>query len=386
MYDAIVVGAGITGASVAYHLKAQGAKKVLLIERNTPASGGTGASAAAVRQNYSSALMTRLARRAIEKFRVMADELGMDGGFDNCGYHMIIPTDMVEGLKRNLETQKQQGVVTEFMTPAQIAERCAWLNMDGVAAVTWEPEGGCADPVKSTEAYVHGFKRLGGEVRLKTPVRRLLREGDRITGIETDQDRLSAGWVVNAAGPFSAFLAAGAKIELPMRFLREQDTVWEARANRPLPIPVLAVAIDGIYIRRLTGTRYIIGRGFPKEYVDCDPYNFKVTADQEFISDVMTRTENRIPTFAGAKLIDSYASYYDVTLDWHPYLGPRRALAGYCDASGGSGHGFKFGPAFGESIAKWLLTGDVESDFKALSYDRFADGKPLGQTFGGNRG
>ncbi|MBM3522774.1 MAG: FAD-binding oxidoreductase [Alphaproteobacteria bacterium] len=386
MYDAIVVGAGITGASIAYHLKARGAQKVLIIERNTVASGGTGASAAAVRQNYSSRLMTRLARRAIEKFRVMADELGMDGGFEDCGYHMIIPADMVEGLKRNIAVQRELGVVTEFMTPAQIAERCPWLNMDGVAAVTWEREGGCADPVKSTEAYVHGFKRLGGEVRLKTPVRRLLRAGERIVGVETDQDRLAARWVVNAAGPFSTFLAASAVIPLPMRSVREQDTVWEARPNRPLPIPVLAVAIDGIYIRRLTGRRYVIGRGFPKEYVDCDPYNFKVTADQEFINDVMTRAENRIPSFAGAKLIDAYASYYDVTPDWHPFLGPRRDVQGYCDASGGSGHGFKFGPSFGESVAQWLLTGDVDSDFKALSYDRIPDSKPLGQTFGGNRG
>ncbi len=386
MYDAIVIGAGITGASIAYHLKVQGAKNVLLVERNAPASGGTGASAACIRQNYSSPLMARLARRAVEQFRIMADELGMDGGFDNCGYHMIVPADMVEGLTRNIAVQRQQGVLAEFMTDAQIAERCAWLNMEGVAAVTWEPEGGCADPVRSTEAYVHGFKQRGGEVRLKTPVRRLLRERDRIVGVETDQGQLHAAWVVNAAGPFSTFLAASAQISLPMRVIREQDTVWEARSNRPLPIPVLAVAIDGIYIRRLTGTRYVIGRGFPKEYVDCDPYNFKVTADPEFISDVMTRTEHRIPAFSGAKLIDSYASYYDVTLDWHPYLGPRRDVQGYCDASGGSGHGFKFGPSFGESIAKWLITGDVESDFKTLSYDRVPDGKLLGQTFGGNRG
>lgn len=386
MYDAIVIGAGITGASIAYHLKALGAERVLLVERNTPASGGTGASAAAVRQNYSSRLMTRLARRAVEKFRTMADDLGMDGGFDNCGYHMIIPPDMVEGLHRNIAIQREQGVVTTFLTEAEIAERCSWLNMEGVAAVTWESEGGCADPVRSTEAYVHGFQRLGGEVRLKTPVRRLLREGDRVVGIETDQDRLMAGWTINAAGPFSTFLAASAGIELRMRSVREQDTVWEARANRPLPIPVLAVAIDGIDIRRLSGTRYVIGRGFPKEYVDCDPYNFKVTADDDFITDVITRAEMRIPAFAGARLIDAYASYYDVTPDWHPYLGPRRDIAGYCDASGGSGHGFKFGPSFGELVATWLRDGDVESDFKTLSYDRILDGQLLGQTFGGNRG
>ena len=148
-YDVIVVGAGIIGASTAYHLQQAGAGEVLLLERQAPASGGAGKSAAAVRQNYSTELMIRLARDSIAQFRAMKDELGADGGYVAAGYHMLIPADMVAGLKKNIATQQACGVDTGFMNDADIAARLTWLNRDGIAAVTWEPDGGYADPVRS---------------------------------------------------------------------------------------------------------------------------------------------------------------------------------------------------------------------------------------------
>ena len=386
VYDVVVVGAGITGASVAYHLGKRGVAKVLLLERNLPAAGGTGKSAAAVRQNYSTTLMARLAKQSIESFRVMEDELGSDGGYRAAGYHMIVPEDMVEGLRRNIAVQQACGIRTGFMTEDEIEARLPWLNREGVSAITYEPDGGYADPVRSTEAYVEAFRRAGGEVRLRTPARSLLRRGDAITGVLTDDGPIGAAAVVNAAGPWAHFLARSADLELPLRTVREQDTVWEARPNRPIPQATLALAIDGLYVRPLGGRRFIIGRGFPKDYVDIDPYNFKATADEEFISDILERLEPRIPSFAGSRLIDAYASLYDVTPDWYPFMGPRAGIDGYYDANGGSGHGFKFGPAFGSELSRWIVDGVVEDDFARLSFDRIARGDLFVQTFGGNRG
>ena len=384
--DVVVVGAGITGASVAYHLRKRGVDKVLLLERDHPAAGGTGKSAAAVRQNYSTSLMARLAKQSIEKFRAMKDELGSDGGYVAAGYHMIVPTDMVVGLYRNIAVQQACGIRTGFMSDDEIDERLAWLNREGVGAITYEPDGGYADPVRSTEAYVEAFRRAGGEVRLRTPARSLLRDGERITGVLTDDDSITAAAVVNAAGPWAHFLAQSASLELPLRTVREQDTVWEVRPNRPMPAATLALAVDGLYVRPLGGRRFIVGRGFPKDYVAVDPYNFKETADQEFISEILQRLEPRIPSFSGSRLIDAYASLYDVTPDWHPFMGPRDGLAGYYDANGGSGHGFKFGPAFGAELSRWIVDGVVEDDFAKLSFDRITSGDLFVQTFGGNRG
>jgi sarcosine oxidase subunit beta len=146
------------------------------------------------------------------------------------------------------------------------------------------------------------------------------------------------------------------------------------------------MGVDACYYRPLGQGRFIIGRGFPKEYHDVDPYNFKPSADDDFISDVQTRVERRFPAFAGMKLIEAYAALYDVTPDWYPIVGPRAGVTGYADFSGGSGHGFKIAPAIGRELADWLLTGKVADDFRQFSHDRIAQGNLFVQSFGGNRG
>jgi len=157
-------------------------------------------------------------------------------------------------------------------------------------------------------------------------------------------------------------------------------------AGRAVPKTSVSMGVDACYYRPLGSGRFIIGRGFPKEYSDVDPYNYKTSADHDFISDVQTRVERRFPAFAGMKLIEAYAALYDVTPDWYPLVGPRSGVAGYADFSGGSGHGFKIAPAIGRELAEWLLTGKVADDFRQFSHDRIAQGNLFVQSFGGNRG
>ena len=128
---------------------------------------------------------------------------------------------------------------------------------------------------------------------------------------------------MNAAGPWAKPLAASAGLELPLRAVREQDTVWQVPAGRAVPKTSVSMGVDACYYRPLGDNRFIIGRGFPKEYVDVDPYNYKTSADEDFISDVQARVEHRFPAFAGMRLIEAYAALYDVTPDWYPFVGPR---------------------------------------------------------------
>jgi glycine/D-amino acid oxidase-like deaminating enzyme len=266
--------------------------------------------------------------------------------------------------------------------PAHLPE----LNPEGIAGIVYEPHGGYADPVQATEAYVAAFQKLGGEFRARTPVRRLLRQGDRITGVELDNGEMSGDHVVNAAGPWAKPLAESAGLALPMRCVREQDTVWQIPSGRRIPKTSISMGVDATYYRPLGQDRFIIGRGFPKEYHDVNPYNFKTSADDEFITDVQTRVERRFPSFAGMKLIEAYGALYDVTPDWYPFVGPRVGIAGYADFSGGSGHGFKIAPAISRELADWLLAGKVADDFRQFSHDRVAQGNLFVQSFGGNRG
>ncbi|MBM3549152.1 MAG: FAD-binding oxidoreductase [Alphaproteobacteria bacterium] len=382
-FDVVIVGAGVSGASLAWQMKKRGVKRVLLAERNRPASGGTGKSAAIVRQHYSTPLMARMARASLDIFQTQAKACG----FEQPGYLFLVPPDQAATAQTNMAMQRTVGVETEWLDPVALKKKAGdWLNMEGVGGATFEPKGGYADPVRTTETMVSMFKDLGGEFRERTPVRGLIRKGDRITGLSTDGGDIEADTVVNAAGPWSTMLAASANIEMQMRAIREQDTVWEARPGRPVPPNSISNAVDATYLRPLGGNRYVVGRGFPKEYFDCDPYNYKQTADDDFVAEVQRRLTMRFPTMEGAKLVDSYAALYDVTVDWYPYVGPRAGLQGYADFSGGSGHGFKIAPAIAGELAEWISAGTVKPDFARLSYDRIAKMDVFAGSYGGNRG
>lgn len=385
-YDFVVVGAGISGAALAYFLKKGGAARVLLLERGELASGGTGKSAAIVRQHYSTRLMARLARRSVELFRTMPADLGADGGYRGVGYAFLGAADNADAAQKNVAMQQGVGIDTQWMSPTQVAAKFPWLNMDGVAGAAYEAFGGYADPMQAVEAYAGAFQRIGGELRLRTPARKLLRDANRLAGVVTDSETISAGTVVNAAGPWAPSLARLAGIALPMRSIREQDTVWEARPGRALPECSVSNSIDAIYIRPQGERRYIVGRGFPKDYEDVDENNFKETPDDAFIADVQARLEHRIPAMQGARLVHAYTALYDVTPDWYPFVGPRADLGNYVDFSGGSGHGFKIAPGIAEELAGWLLSGSVADDYRQLSHDRIAEGRLFVQSYGGNRG
>ncbi len=383
-YDVVVVGSGITGASTAWHLKALGADRVLLLDRAGPASGGTGKSAAIVRQHYSTALMVGLAAESIGVLEEMEAE--SPGRFWQSGYMMLVPPELAERADGNLRMQREAGVDTRWLDANEIADRAPWLDTDGVAGVAYEPRGGYADPVRVTECFVERFLAAGGEYRGKTACRALVRDGDRVTGVLLDDGQVGAGAVVNAAGPWARPLAEHAGIEMQLEAYREQDSIWQARGNRPLPVTSISNAVDAIYLRPMGDDRFVIGQGFPKEYFEVDPYNYRETAEDAFVELMLERATRRIPPLEGMRLIASYAALYDVTPDWYPFIGPRAGLDGYFDACGGSGHGFKIGPAIGQRLADWILTGETTAEFAGLGYDRLTAGALYVGAYGGNRG
>ena len=383
-FDAIIIGAGITGASTAYHLKKNGVNRIFLLDRRGAAAGGTGKSAAICRQHYSTSLMARL---ALESISMMAEiEKEKAGSFFQSGYMMLLPPTLIEAAAKNLELQQSVGVETRFLSKQEITTMAPWLNTDGVAEVIFEQLGGYADPVRITEYFVHKFVENGGEFRNDTPCRGLISETDRVAGVVLDSGPLHADIVVNAAGPWAPIIAKMAGIELQVRAVREQDSIWQARSNRPLPSVSISNDVDSIYVRPMGENRFLIGQGFPKDYFDVDPYNFKQTADDEFVNLILQRTSKRYPTLEGMQLISAYSALYDVTPDWYPFIGPRSDIKGYYDASGGSGHGFKIGPAVGKELANWIVKGETSDDFSQLSYDRLAKQQLFIGAYGGNRG
>jgi glycine/D-amino acid oxidase-like deaminating enzyme len=341
-------------------------------------------SAAIVRQHYSNPLAADITRESMNILSTLSKE-GFDTGFARTGYHILVPEAMLEGTRANIAMLTGIGIATELqdLASSRVAEL---VNPEGVAAVVYEPDGGYADPVRATEAFVAAFKALGGEFRGRTPVEALVGDGKRVTGVKAGGKTIEADFVVNAAGPWAGKLGASVGIDMPLRVVREQDTVWEVRPGRPVPDGPISDAVDAIYMRPLGNRRFVVGRGFPKKYYDVDPNSYETKADEDFVSDVLARLQTRFPSFAGASRIDSYASLYDVTPDWYPFAGPRTGIKGYADAWGGSGHGFKLAPAIARRLADWIINGHTDDAFKQLSHDRIAEARLFIQKFGGNRG
>ena len=384
-HDVIVVGAGITGASAAHFLKKKGVEKVLLIDRGTVASGGTGRSAAIVRSFYTIPVMARLAREAVRLFHDLEDEVGSDGGFHATGFTQLIPPEWVGIAEEKVAMHRALGIDTELVPESEWQQRFPWVRTEGVGAIVFERNSGYADPVRTTEAFVDTFVDAGGEFRSRTPVRALTGDGSRVTGVLVDEGELRAGAVVNAAGPWARPLAESVGLDLPLRAVREQDSVWEVRGGRPLPRTPVANAVEAVYMRPMGEGRWLFGRGFPKPYFDVDRYNFKETCDNDFVVDVYRRWCRRIPSLDGSRLLHGYAALYDVTPDWIPFMGPRSGVDGYFDACGGSGHAFKTGPIFARELVDWIVDGTVRDDYRRFSYDRISSATPFNQSFGGNR-
>ena len=384
-YDVIVVGAGIIGSSTAYYLKKQGVSKVLLLEKNQTASGGTGKSAAIVRSYYSIPVMARLGKEAVKLFHNLKEEIGTDGGFNPTGFTVLVSPDWLDKAKEVVIMNQKLGINTEFVPEKEWEKRFPWLNPEGLGAVVFEKDSGYADPVQTTDGFVESFKSKGGVFKDRTPVRELIREGNRINGVVLESGKIFCDSVVNSAGPWSKFLANSVQLELPIEAVREQDSIWEVRSKKGLPTSPVANQIEATYMRPMSDGRWLFGRGYPKPYYECDPYNYKESADEEFLEDLYKRWCKRIPGLEGSKLLNSYAALYDVTPDWIPFVGPRDGIKGYYDASGGSGHAFKTGPIFAQELAEWITKNVVKDDFKQFSYDRTKNGEMFVQAFGGNR-
>jgi glycine/D-amino acid oxidase-like deaminating enzyme len=384
--DAVVIGAGINGASTAYNLLRKGLKRVVLLERYVVASGGTGRSAAVIREHYSNEELVRMVRRSVDVFHNFAEVIGGDAGFVGCGWAFLVPDYASEGFTRNLRLQQALGVDTREITAAELLAIEPRLDLSGVARIAYEPGSGYADPHATTAAYVARFRALGGEVRQMTPVTGLLVDGGAVRGVRTPKEEISAGAVVNAAGPWAPEIARWAGLDLPIRVTREEEIVFETGMAGGPPKLVFSDMAEAIYYRPDGQTRMLLGRGFPKPYEYVDPNDYEEEVEFEFLADASARLFRRLPVYEHALMIKAYTGLYDVTPDWHPILGRVEGLDGFYLCTGFSGHGFKIGPAVGEVMAEEVVDGAARTiDITRLRLGRFARNELLGAAYGANR-
>ena len=384
--DTVIIGGGVMGASIAYHLSEMGFVNVVLLERKSLASEGTGHSGAIVRQHYSQDAVVQMAVRSVRIFEEFEDRTGQVGVFRQTGWIKIGSAEMRSEMERNIERHRTLGVNADLLTADEIEKLIPGINTDGIGCALIEHDGGYADPVATTKGLAHVARSRGVEIAEGVSATDIEMNTSGIRGVTTTDGFVSTEIVVNAAGPWSPEVARWVGIDLPIKVTREQDLVLQTADRTLRPEYPVSDGLDRIYWRR-DRSRILAGDGHPKENEFVNPNDFKQTHDSNFELDLMARLRFRIPRFANhAKVVGGYASLYDVTPDWHPILGDIHGLDGYLNCNGWSGHGFKLGPSAGELIAEQIVNGSSSSiDISSLRLDRFEKGALLAGSYAGNQ-
>jgi sarcosine oxidase subunit beta len=369
----VVVGAGVMGASVAYHLALRGCADVLVLEKEqAEISGSTARSAAGVRHQFSSPTNILLSRYSIAKLKSFDEEVGGHAQLRQVGYLFLVSDEPTWAeYRRNVELQRQHGVRVELLTPEEAARFVPRMRADDLLGATFGPDDGYCDPYGVALGYLRAAQRMGARLERATAASGFIVEGGAVRGVQTSQGPISCEYVVNAAGPWAGELAATAGLNVPVRPYRRSVYMTTPFPQIPGPIPLTIDVASGFYMRK-EGESILMGKSNLAE-----PSSYNTTVDWGWLDHVLDVGLSRFPVLEEAGLAEGqcWAGLYEITPDHNPVLGRHPALAGYLDASGFSGHGIMHSPATGLLIAEEILDGRAHTiDIDPLRITRFQDG------------
>ena len=360
--DVAIVGAGIIGMATAHYLAKRGIR-VGLIERRYIGAGSTGRCIGGLRQQFSSPASIRLMKESIRLFSEMEEEFGHSVEFHQGGYLLLAHTpEMSDIFKSNIALQQSEGINVSLLDPQQAREVVPELNIEGVVSAAYCPDDGQAFPFSVLKGYRSTLGKSGGSLWLHNPVSKILRNGN-FTLTLADDTRIEAPRVLLSAGPWTAELAAGMGLDLPLAPERHEAVITE-RMPRFFEPMVVDYRPDGCYFHQLI-TGQIIGCYTPDPMVP----GIREDVSFEFLPQVAWRMSRLLPPLRNAAMLRHWAGCYTMTPDGNPILG-QTPIDGLYVASGMCGHGFMFGPAMGRHMADFMLDGEWGMDFSEFAPDR----------------
>ncbi|MGE3274018.1 MAG: NAD(P)/FAD-dependent oxidoreductase [Vicinamibacterales bacterium] len=382
--DAVIIGGGCMGASVAWHLTRRGLTNLILLERETQlATGSTGRNAGGVRHQFSHAANIALSRESIALIARFEDEVGTPVDFWQDGYLFVLSSQAsVDAFRTNVALQRAHGVDVEWLTATEAAARAPGLAVDDVLAATWCAADGVADPNGVTMGFARGAQAAGATLLRETEVTGVVTEGHRVRGVRTTRGDISAPVVVNAAGPWAGQVGDLAGLEIPVRPERRHIFIaqppgggsWETGgAGRVPDSRVLVIDFDSTFYFHREGGGLLFGMGDPDERP-----GFDTTVNWDFLPRVTAVAMRRLPALADAAVSRAWAGLYEMTPDHNPIIGEADALAGFFTIAGFSGHGFQHSPAAGRVLADLITGRDPAFDLAPFRPGRFASGSAGG--------
>lgn len=351
--EALIVGAGIIGASCAFRLSERGMKVAILEAQRAPALGSTARSSAGVRVQFTEEVNIRLSWESIQEYQHFQGLYGEDAEYRPIGYLLLVPPERQIMHMESVRLQEQLGVPVNVLTPEE-AQRLVAFNPAHIAMTTHGPADGIVDPHRVTFVYLRLARERGVALYLETPLIEAKREGS-YWRVETPKAVFEADYLVNASGAWAGEVAQRAGLEVPVQPVRRMvyataPIAWEH--SYPLTIDLAS----GFYLRS-EGRRILFGRSNPDE-----PPGFTEGMDWDWLEPTIQVGMERFPWLADVAL-DQQASwwgYYEVTPDHNPILGRMPGIENWINAAGFSGHGVQQAPAVGRVIAEEVALGKAQ--------------------------
>ena len=371
----VVIGGGVMGASTAYHLAQAGARDVLLLEREAFFGlGATGRCAGGIRHQFATDINIRLSLLSLRMLDALEAETGQPALVRKCGYLFVLTRpDDVPAFQRHATLQRSLGVPTEWLSGDEVRQRLpGWAFADALAG-TFVASDGLADPNSVVMAYIHAARRLGARCLNGAVVEGIETAGGRVQAVLTNQGRFATECVVDAAGPWSAPVAALAGVALPVLPVRRQWLTTSALPGLPPDVPFIIDFAQSLYFHP-EGAGLLTGMSNP----DQAP-GFDQSVDLTWELTHLEAAARRLPRLETAGIASRWAGLYEVTPDAHPILGAT-PIQGFYAVTGFSGHGFMHGPICGLLMAELITTGHTPTlDISALALSRFAENKHISE-------
>ena len=368
--DVVVIGGGVMGASIAYHLARKGVRDVVVLERERLGAGSTTRNAGGVRLQFSTEINVRLSQRSLPHWERFKDEMGVDPEFHQVGYLFLITAERdIAAFERSLTLWSRLGVPARRLDAAAVRELVPGLRTDDIRFATFCAKDGYLDPSSLLNGYVARARELGVRFRENEPATAVDRDKGRVAGVRTAAATYACATVVNAAGPWGAQVGALAGVDLPIAPLRRQIFVTDPVAGLTREFPLTVEMATSFYFHRESGG-VLMGMADP-----ADKPGFDDSVNWDFLPAVVERALDRMPVLEKANVKTAWAGFYEDTPDKHPIIGRVASVPGLVCCAGFSGHGLMHAPAAGEAIAELIVDGKTSVDIGALSFERFAKGE-----------
>ncbi|KPI14636.1 Dimethylglycine dehydrogenase [Actinobacteria bacterium OK074] len=365
----VIIGGGVMGTSIAYHLARAGVRDVVLVERGELASGSTSRAAGGVRAQFSDELNIRLGARSLEAFGRFEAELGRHIGLHRVGYLFLLSTpEEVAAFEAGVRLQNALGVPSRLLDPAEARRLSPLIRTEGLLAAAFSPDDGHCTPESVVQGYAAGARRHGARILRHCEVTGIDTRDGTVTAVRTGRGRIATEAVICAAGAWSRSVGAMAGVDLPVTPLRRQIATTEPVPDLPPSLPMTIDFTTSLYFHT-EGPGLLVGMSDPDE----NP-GFATDPHDRWIPALCAAMEQRAPALLDLRRTGGWAGLYEITPDHNALIGEASSVSRFLYATGFSGHGFLQGPAVGEVMRDLYLGREPFVDVGALGVGRFGVG------------